>query len=268
MLRAIREIQPRWVVGENVLGIVNWNGGMVFDEVQSDLEAEGYEVQPYVLPACAVNAPHRRDRIWFVAYANKCAAGPSRTSAGIVGKRSGNNDEPKERGKQTEQHFGHGNVYGIDSDTGLQRQAERQKQTMGINELCQEWNVTNAGCSDGCDQRNGNNEKQTSKRGFNALNDFDKATMHTNGERFKEPNPSYLADNQEHPCWKHFNSQPVCFENFPTQSPICSRNDGLPTELVGITLSKHRTESIKSYGNAVVPQVVFQIFKTIQLYEQ
>ena len=60
MLRIIREVSPDWVVGENVLGIVNWNDGMVFDEVQADLEAAGYEVQPFVLPACAVNAPHRR----------------------------------------------------------------------------------------------------------------------------------------------------------------------------------------------------------------
>jgi len=70
MLRAIREIRPRYVVGENVRGLTNWNGGMVFDEVQADLEAEGYEVLPFLLPACAVNAPHRRDRIWFVAYSS------------------------------------------------------------------------------------------------------------------------------------------------------------------------------------------------------
>lgn len=69
MLRAISEISPRWVVGENVRGLTNWNGGVVFDEVQTDLEAAGYEVTPFLLPACAVNAPHRRDRIWFVAYA-------------------------------------------------------------------------------------------------------------------------------------------------------------------------------------------------------
>jgi DNA (cytosine-5)-methyltransferase 1 len=68
MLRAIREIQPSWVVGENVRGLTNWNGGLVFDEVQAELEAQGYEVTPFLLPACAVNAPHRRDRIWFVAY--------------------------------------------------------------------------------------------------------------------------------------------------------------------------------------------------------
>ena len=60
MLRCIREISPSWIVGENVRGLTNWNGGMVFDEVQADLEAIGYEVLPFLLPACAVNAPHRR----------------------------------------------------------------------------------------------------------------------------------------------------------------------------------------------------------------
>ena len=70
MLRAIREVKPSWVVGENVYGLVNWNGGLVFHEVQADLEAEGYEVWPFLLPAVSVNAHHRRDRIWFVAYCN------------------------------------------------------------------------------------------------------------------------------------------------------------------------------------------------------
>jgi len=70
MLRTIQEVQPRWVVGENVLGLVNWNGGLVFEEVQTDLEAKGYEVQAYVLPAAGVNAPHQRYRVWFVAYSN------------------------------------------------------------------------------------------------------------------------------------------------------------------------------------------------------
>lgn len=71
MLRAIREVQPSWVVGENVLGITNWNGGLVFDEVQADLEAEGFEVWAYVLPACGVGAPHTRERVWFVAHTRK-----------------------------------------------------------------------------------------------------------------------------------------------------------------------------------------------------
>ena len=68
MLRIIREVQPTWVVGENVYGLVNWNEGLVFEEVSADLENEGYEVQPYILPAVSVGAVHRRDRVWFVAH--------------------------------------------------------------------------------------------------------------------------------------------------------------------------------------------------------
>jgi DNA (cytosine-5)-methyltransferase 1 len=72
MLRAISEIQPAWVVGENVPGLINWSKGMVFEQVQTDLETQGYEVIPFILPACGVNAPHRRDRIWIIAYSGSC----------------------------------------------------------------------------------------------------------------------------------------------------------------------------------------------------
>lgn len=68
MLRAVREIKPPWVVAENVGGIISSDGGMVFEQVQADLEAEGYEVQSFILPAAGIEAPHRRDRVWFMAY--------------------------------------------------------------------------------------------------------------------------------------------------------------------------------------------------------
>lgn len=68
MLRAIREIRPRWIVGENVYGLINWSDGMVLEQVCADLENEGYEVQPFVIPACAVGAPHRRDRVWITGH--------------------------------------------------------------------------------------------------------------------------------------------------------------------------------------------------------
>lgn len=68
MLRVIREFHPRWVIGENVGGFVTWNNGMVLNQVCADLEEAGYEVQPFIIPACAVNAPHRRDRVWIVAH--------------------------------------------------------------------------------------------------------------------------------------------------------------------------------------------------------
>ena len=67
MLRVIREFRPRWIIGENVAGLLTIEQGVVFEQVCADLEAEGYEVQSFVIPAVAVNAPHRRDRVWIVA---------------------------------------------------------------------------------------------------------------------------------------------------------------------------------------------------------
>ena len=64
MLRVVREIRPTWIVGENVTGIIS----MAIDTVLSDLETEGYSVQAFVVPACAVDAPHRRDRVAIVAH--------------------------------------------------------------------------------------------------------------------------------------------------------------------------------------------------------
>ena len=88
MLRAIREVAPRYVVGENVRGLTNWNGGVVFDEVCADLENLGYSVAPYLIPSCAVNAPHKRERIWFVAYADQRTTRPPGESGGIKSERS------------------------------------------------------------------------------------------------------------------------------------------------------------------------------------
>jgi len=63
MLRVIQEARPTWIVGENVAGII----GLALDKVCSDLEAYGYEVEPIIIPACGVDAPHRRNRVWVIA---------------------------------------------------------------------------------------------------------------------------------------------------------------------------------------------------------
>ena len=156
MLRAIREIQPEWVVGENVLGIVNWNGGMVFEEVQTQLEVEGYEVQAYILPACSQNAPHKRERTWFVAHSDSSRIYKQHIPT-----------KPKEKIAHSRLFF--------------------------------------------------------EKRDFSA---------------------------------------------FPTEPPILRRDDGISERLDSKTFSKWRNQSIKAYGNAIVPQVAYQIFKSICLYPQ
>jgi len=204
MLRAIREIQPRWIVGENVLGLVNWSGGLVFHEVQADLEAEGYEVQPFILPAAAVNAPHRRDRVWFVAH----AIGSSKGTDELRGVRCSNGEISGERSQTIHNAFGSDGIEGDVTNTDLQR--------------CQwEWEQGVIG------------EKRERRE-----------------ERFSK------LDNIKYK-----------WQKFPTVSPICNGDDGISDRLDAITFSKWRTESIKAGGNAIVPQVVFQIFKTIHQYE-
>lgn len=68
MLECVALYRPRWVIAENVAGLASWNDGLVLETVCVDLEKEGYEVCPFVIPACAEGAPHRRDRVWIVAH--------------------------------------------------------------------------------------------------------------------------------------------------------------------------------------------------------
>jgi len=77
MLRVIQEARPAWIIGENVAGIVN----LALDQVCADLESQGYEVEPIIIPACGVDAPHRRDRVWIVAHSK--LHGNQRTERGI-----------------------------------------------------------------------------------------------------------------------------------------------------------------------------------------
>ena len=99
MFRVIREFHPTWVIAENVRGLVTWNEGMVLEQVCADLESEGYEVQPLIIPAVAVNAPHRRDRIWFIANRNGERGGTQRHGYNQDGQESyeGRQEQPQYR---------------------------------------------------------------------------------------------------------------------------------------------------------------------------
>jgi DNA (cytosine-5)-methyltransferase 1 len=198
MLRAIKEIQPTWVIGENVRGLVSWGGGMVFHEVCDDLEREGYEVQPFIIPAASVNAPHKRERIWFIAHSNN-----KRKCAGF-GQIQGKNGEIPKWDNNAE--F---------SDTNFKPHATKTHREM---------------------------------------------LEHRNGYREDGRNNQKIRT-------KSFNG-PRKWETFPTKPAICGGNDGLSRELDGITFPKWRNESIKAYGNAIVPQVAYEIFKIIIKFNQ
>ena len=67
MQRIVEAVQSRWIIGENVRGFVNEPMGL--ERSLSDLESIGYQAAPFIIPACAVDAPHRRDRVWIIANA-------------------------------------------------------------------------------------------------------------------------------------------------------------------------------------------------------
>jgi DNA (cytosine-5)-methyltransferase 1 len=67
VLRLVRDIRPRWCIFENVSGHIK----LGYDTVATSMENEGYSVWTYIIPACAVGAPHKRDRLWIVAYSNR-----------------------------------------------------------------------------------------------------------------------------------------------------------------------------------------------------
>lgn len=296
MLRTIREIQPTWVVGENVRGLTNWNGGMVFDQVQADLENEGYEVTPFLLPACAVNAPHRRDRIWFVAYSEtnrqqrskgtdrrqecepnnrdtiratfntigqiRATSDSDNSGAGFDVRTHGNGQEENQRWEgQSQSEFGpDGSVTSDTTNTrieGMRPERENEIHGSGIvtdtKSESSKW-VRSEQC-EYSEQEQRKFGRNCSEMG-NTRNVADTDGIRLRGESDGIGKSGFFSQESQRNYWA----------NFPTQSPVCSRNDGISSRLVGITFSKHRQESIKAYGNAVVPQLVLQIFKAIEKY--
>jgi len=201
MLRAIREIAPRFVVGENVRGLTNWNGGLVFEEVCAELESYGYQVTPVIIPACAVGAPHKRERIWFVAQ--------NTMRSGLLQR------ESSEKGAEV-------------------------------------WQQRNT--STGSSDRLYISEGITANTGYKGLQRSELPRTLKRGERKQNDARESITKLHKIKDW----------QQFPTQSPVCSGDDGLSSRLDNITFSKWRSESIKAYGNAIVPQVAYQIFQAIE----
>lgn len=196
-----------------------------FEEICGSLEREGYSVQAFVIPACAVGAPHRRDRVWFVANAgvNRCRQRtdkpfpvPERDTASDIG------ESGEKRSTADTQCGGRSEVH---------PQAEPEE-------------------PDGEKPHGIGGERiasDTSSLGRLEVGNENGDACESQGERRPCPTDS-LQD-----WWREF----------PTQPPVCGGDDGIPGRLDGITFPRWRMESIKAYGNAWVPQVAYEIFRAI-----
>lgn len=375
MLRAIREIRPTWVIGENVGGILSMvqpgseitveSQTSLFEEADKetildqdsvvgtvcrDLEQEGYSVHPIVIPACAVGAPHRRDRIFFIAHCpNAGAEGLQREGKdGVYRSEITSNTNSHDAGRSG--HEKAGCTKGKDETTNRQWERVRTQ----FERTCTERSIADPdgiGCYNRGDHRQERSVYHNEER--NAQEDQSERTerkcragkvgpdvANTHGKRLqtrfwtgrwtnKAEIRARLDNGTERSCclWyapyahqfngnlsglcssripqfeasgvridtntynKRFAEQrPMSesdkpgfsgglrneagsrsnWQNFPTQPPVCRGNDGLPFDVVRLTVSftAWRTGSVKGYGNAIVPQVMYEIFKAIEESEK
>ncbi len=291
MLRVIRQIKPAWVVGENVAGILSMvqpgeetdmgRSSDIFEEshifrteqfftieqICRDIEDSGYTVQPFIIPACAVGAPHRRDRVWIIAH---------RTDSGIeaVQQEWTNSVFPvvatplpdsigcNSRCCHREERFLHNDITWNSS----QNKQQRSKRLSGIGSYGEV--ITNP---------NGTRftRRSAKSRGQDCDTPFGTDIFFV-AERFSGEwliaDPESTGEQRE--CEQgqregEFNRRdsstiPPNWDKFPTQPPVCSGDDGISSKLDGITFPKWRAESVKAYGNAWVPQVALEIFRAIE----
>lgn len=248
MLQAIRDIRPRYVVGENVRGLLSWSDGLVLEEVYADLEGEGYEVQTIVLPAVGINAPHKRDRVWIIA--------KDTSSDGRIQR------EPEQEGTgirelwntSTRGSIGLHIQEGNNTDTtsiGLHRQEHEQE--LGNTR----WGKFQFGKSK--IKSNVTDTERLRLELSQDATDLHSIGSQTQGKRDQSAIDFTPNDN----VYPQQGGSSETWDSFPIKSPLCSGDDGLPSELDGLAFPKWRKESIMGYGNAIVPQIAYRIFATI-----
>lgn len=336
MLRAIRQIHPTWVVGENVNGIKTMvescqvtqmgrsdylfeenhlyreESRFTLDKICADLEAEGYSVQPLVIPACAIGAPHRRDRVWIIAHRSDpraetvqqegqdgiCSARPSthtqcdgHSPQGHGNQRARAKKSKKRKNRPQSRSRRHGS--GKTSTYTLQHRRHEVHQDhqsqfpdgARSNSLGGQWSSSysygNGGKTlqpsegterTGCKRDVQPKERSTSPECTDRLSRLQRHDAHAISERLEGMYQSCGEESERKCVWRDFarHCEEGHWKHFPTQSPVCRGNDGIPFDVDSLTISfpKWRQESIKAYGNAWVPQVAYEIFRAIEAEEK
>lgn len=246
-IRAVREIQPTWIVAENVYGIISMvesretphveREDSLFGEIDeetgwvsqryilykiiSEIENEGYEALPVAIPACAVGAPHKRMRVWIICH---------RVDADAEGEPRGEHNGETGDGESRRPGGIHSEEYVTDTyGAGLKEERTGEQP---------------AGSS-------GESERR--------------APSNPDGELMEGRDGEANEKREREDILESFGS-PRGWEAFPSVSPICGRDDGLSGRLDGITFSKWRKETIKAYGNAWCVPVAYEIFRILDNY--
>jgi DNA (cytosine-5)-methyltransferase 1 len=319
MLRVIDEVRPTWVIGENVAGITTMvesceitdmgceaslfeedNGvhrfraeyAFTIERICRDLESKGYSVQPMLIPACAIGAPHRRDRVFIIAHNTDCRndlrePGKNESGEKWLSERNsvwelGESDNVRSEIQELVENpmldgceSGHPKEQGSERNIGnsCSRNSERvYREERTDSSYSDSWRGSEMdkhlqseltdGAEPFCNGRIRDAADSVSER----LERQDESRSSEGGERmhirrdFAGCGGTHGEGLRPEERWR----------NFPTVSPVHRGNDGIPFDVDSLTISfsKWRNESIKAYGNAIVPQAMYRIFQCIEKTEQ
>ncbi len=251
MYRLIKSIRPRWVIAENVAGHIN----MGLDNVLSNLEDANYTWQTFVIPACAVNAIHRRDRVWIIGNAQYDGQSTAEVRQGHR-KRNDGNTARQSQAQQLERS----SLSTIDTYANLTRQLQqeglKQEKWKRINNSIKD--VTNPS-SEGLQ---GKFRQEFERAGVRLTNSSE---VITNSNNSRSQGGEKQGGNGEDRTQSHDEYLRGCdqlFDGFrhielPTEPALCHRDDGI----------SQRVARLKALGNAVVPQIPELIGRAIMHIE-
>ena len=257
MLDVIKKCKPAWVLGENVAGLVN----MELDRCFSDLENLGYEVQPLIIPACATDARHRRDRVWIIGYAKHSGLTP----AEIGGSLGTGNDDSATRTEQASEPAGSSEQLPSLANAYRGRfgecepEAEQIYGTGGASERNRGEQTTVADAASRENHGRKSRNMDEAQRGGKSLN----AAADTCGENvadtLRERSEAGLSEPQQRktrPAGIALNGdsgRPGGYCRWQPEPAICRVANGIP----------NRVDKLRGLGNAIVPQVAEIILKQI-----
>lgn len=320
MLRCIEQVRPRWFVGENVAGITTMafpgedvkvgeqtdlfgacdevyekHERYVLDEICQSLERAGYSVQPMLIPACAVGAPHRRDRVFIVAH----RLTEDSLHSGLIGRE---HDE-----QRCERNIGDAGAIGAervcgepmswtiadtDRSNDWTRRPEEPTSTMREERLSELDAIQQSIITAGLRSRVEGHTSYTPSQRMREIYEQVQSKLADGAEPFGNGRERNVTDtqceglqarhdergngieNRDTPSWGCGSCSELYPENrwrtFPSVSPVYRGNDGLPFPVDHLTIpfSEWKRESLKAYGNAIVPQVMYEIFRCIDEIEQ
>ena len=231
MLRVIKEVKPRWIIGENVSNLINISNGTILKEIIEGLEAENFEVQCFSISASSQGAWHKRERIWIVANSNnRLSVGENQeiqTRRNTIDNGSSSNvpnsDSKMRRRRGTELKSGTNKIWEFYTEKEKQSEQNFRSKTIGCDDIFR--------------------EKQNLQYSNNQR--CEKFNISTKPKESNFSNRKYDSTTKNKTWWQ-------------TQSAICGVPNGVSYEL-----DKNRANRVKALGNSIVPQIAREIGKAI-----